>query len=134
MNGEEFEKKWLKKFVPDLTQEQYESCYLNQFLWHVFSYGMIPKDVVLTGEAAGAAYDAADKEGAITIQLDKVMSALNKRKVKDIQTAEIAEKYKKSKAVNKVQELYVVDKDWKWTYVSTHENGWCGPYFYKIDQ
>lgn len=134
MNGEECEKKWLKKFAPNLTQEQYESCYLNQFLWHVFSYGIVPKDVVLTGDAAGAAYDAADKEGAITIQLDKVMSALKKKKVKDIQTAEIAEKYKKSKAVNKVQELYVVDKDWKWTYVSTHENGWCGPYFYKIDQ
>jgi hypothetical protein len=26
-------------------------------------------------------------------------------------------------------DIYVVDKEFNWTYVKTHETGWCGPYF-----
>jgi len=26
-------------------------------------------------------------------------------------------------------DVYVVDKEFNWTYVNTHETGWCGPYF-----
>lgn len=26
-------------------------------------------------------------------------------------------------------DVYVVDKEFTWTYVKTHETGWCGPYF-----
>ena len=26
-------------------------------------------------------------------------------------------------------DLYVVDENFRWTYVHTHEDGWCGPYF-----
>lgn len=26
-------------------------------------------------------------------------------------------------------DVYVVDKEFNWTYVKTHETGWCGPYF-----
>lgn len=135
MNGEEFEKKWLKKFTPHLTQEQYNSCYIDQYLWHVFSFGVIPKEKVLIGDVAREAYEAVDKEGAITIQFDKPLLKIrwDKKRLVDIHTTEITEKYKNAKVVDKVQELYVVDKDWKWTYVSTHENGWCGPYFYRID-
>lgn len=27
------------------------------------------------------------------------------------------------------QDAYIVAEDFSWTYVKTHENGWCGPYF-----
>ena len=27
------------------------------------------------------------------------------------------------------EDVYVVDKEFNWTYVKTHETGWCGPYF-----
>ena len=27
------------------------------------------------------------------------------------------------------EDVYVVDEDFRWTYVHTHEDGWCGPYF-----
>jgi hypothetical protein len=27
------------------------------------------------------------------------------------------------------KDIYVVDKKFNWTYVVTHETGWCGPYF-----
>lgn len=28
--------------------------------------------------------------------------------------------------------VYVVDPDFNWIYVKTHETGWCGPYFSRI--
>ena len=37
------------------------------------------------------------------------------------------------KAVDKdrASDVYIVAKDFSWTYVRTHEEGWCGPYFCK---
>jgi len=26
-------------------------------------------------------------------------------------------------------DIYITDKEFSWTYVRTHETGWCGPYF-----
>jgi len=26
-------------------------------------------------------------------------------------------------------DMYIVDKQFRWTFVITHETGWCGPYF-----
>ena len=31
-------------------------------------------------------------------------------------------------------DVYVVDKDFRWTYVHTHEDGWMGPYFCCLDE
>lgn len=122
----EFEKKWLETFAPNLSVEQYEKCYVYQYLWHVFSYGLVSKCDVLIGDSARKAYEKVDKENAIVIQLN--------RSKKNTETLLISEEYKDWKKCDDIPELYVVDKDWKWTYVSTHEND-CqglGPYFYKI--
>lgn len=32
------------------------------------------------------------------------------------------------------EDVYVVDKEFNWTYVRTHETGWCGPYFSRKDK
>lgn len=121
----EFEKKWLNTFVPDLTDKQYNEWFIDQYLWHVFSYEVISKENVLTGDMARKAYDNIDKENAIMIQIwdDEIIE----------ETEELIDEYKNWEAIEDIPELFIVDKDWKWTYVSTHENGWCGPYFYKID-
>lgn len=124
MNRAEFEQKWLNTFIPGLTKRQYQDCYVCQYLWHVFSYELIPKEKVLTGDMARQAYDNMDKEHAVMIQIwnDEMLE----------ETTELINEYKNWKSIENIPELFVVDKDWKWTYVSTHENGWCGPYFYKI--
>ena len=46
----------------------------------MFSFGVIPGTAVLTGDDARAAYEAADKEGALMIQLDKTMLQIRKDK------------------------------------------------------
>lgn len=125
MNRIEFEKKWLNTFIPSLTDKQYNDCFVEQYLWHIFSYELIPKENVLTGDMARKAYENINKENAIMIQIwdDEV----------DERTTDLFDEYKNWEEIEDVPELFIVDKDWKWTYVSTHENGWCGPYFYKID-
>lgn len=123
MDKIEFEKKWLSVFVPELTNDLYNDCYVYQYLWHVFSYGLVPKEKVLTGDMARDAYNNINKEGAIMIQLwDEETSE---------QVSAILDEYKTWEKIEDIPELYIVDREWKWTYVSTHENGWCGPYFYK---
>lgn len=125
MEREEFKRKWLDAFIPNLTKKQYNDCYVYQYLWHIFSYGLVPKEKVLQGKAAREAYERINKDNAIVIQIwddDEIE-----------QTFEITNEYKQWENIEDIPELFVVGEQWKWTYVSTHENGWCGPYFYKID-
>ncbi len=57
MNRIEFEKKWLNTFIPNLTDKQYNDCFVEQYLWHIFSYELIPKENVLTGDMASVNTD-----------------------------------------------------------------------------
>ena len=127
MLKEEFEKKWLNTFVPSLTKAQYRQCHVDCYLWHVFSYGLIPKDKVLSGDSAREAYEKVNKEGAVTFHLWDDENGT--------QTSIIKEEYKSWKKLDSTPEFYVVDKDWKWTYMSTHENDCMGlgPFFYQKD-
>jgi len=122
MDWNTFAEKWLKNFLPNLTAEEYDSCFLNEFLWHAFSYELIDPMTYLEGAHARAAYEAADKEGALGIQWDYGLG--------EGHTIPLTEAYSAQK-LDKMPEFLVVGRDFRWTYVSTHENGWCGPYFYE---
>lgn len=126
MTRTEFAEKWLHTFVPDLTKKQYQDAYLyiEQYLWHAFSYEVIPKEKVLSGDMARRAYQHVKKNNAIVIDMWN-----------DDETSEITHEQMDTKELDCISEFYVVDKNWKWTYVSTHENDFMGlgPYFYKID-
>lgn len=52
MKQTEFEKLWLASFAPQITKKQYEDCYVNEFLWHVFSYQLVANADVLSGDEA----------------------------------------------------------------------------------
>jgi len=120
MDQTAFEAAWLKAFAPSLTAAQYEDCFLNEYLWHLFSYRLLPADSFLEGDPARAAYDAADKEGAVSICLWS----------EDAKTVPLPPKLHTAKALDRRPETCVVGKAFAWTYVSTHENGRCGPYFH----
>lgn len=48
-----------------MTDKQYNDCYIDQYLWHVFSYEVVFKENVLTGDMARKAYNSIDKETGI---------------------------------------------------------------------
>jgi len=122
MDSNSFWKKWRKSFVPAITWEQLTACCNEDLYWEVFPFMMRQDARLLSGEEAKAAYTRANKDGAFCIRTYNY---------KDTETSLLPEKYFDAKQANRVHELYVVASDWSWTYVSTHENDWFGPYFCK---
>lgn len=125
MDGAEFVKKWKGAFaagIPaDVMAERVDApgCYL----WHVFTWGDAKR---LEREAASAAFDAADKEDAFIAKEcafnggGKKIGYSFMKCPSDLNSADLADE----------AEMFVVGKNFMWTYVITHEAG-CGlgPYF-----
>ncbi len=79
---------------------------------------------VLEGEAARQAFDALSYDTAFIFQGGSrgiTRTGVTAR----ITAAELA----------RIEgfDIYVVDRDFRWTYVHTHEDGWMGPYFCQLD-
>ena len=83
------------------------------FLWHVFSYEkrkyLKKSDIAFNKESKQSCYvfyqnsdDAYILENASSLNANDFLNE---------------------------EDVYVVDKGFNWTYVRTHETGWCGPYF-----
>lgn len=118
-----FFNRWLSEFVPQLTKEQYNKIIHGQYVWHAFSYEIIPSNLYLCGDAARRAYNDADKEGAKCYMLwfDDKPTAITT----EFDTAE-----KLESDDGEYSEFYAVGKNYAWTYILTHETS-CGlgPYF-----
>ncbi len=116
---------WLKAFAPSLPRENYEKYIRGGYVWHIFSWRLIPDGSYFERDAARAAFDIADKEGAKYIFLW----------ADGEKPAALPEKYFTAAGIESdenAQEIYVVGKNYEWTYVVTHETSCgCGPYFMK---
>ncbi len=118
-----FFSRWLQEFAPELTISQYRKYIHKQFIWHAFSFNIIPKEKYLEGNDARKAYNNANKDCAIALQLycEDTPTALTEQ----FDTAEKLETVDGS-----YDEFYVVGKDFSWTYILTHETSLgFGPYF-----
>ena len=118
----ELVRKWLDVFADGVPAEflrdhVLESC---NFLWHVFSWGKVE---CLEGNAAKQAFDALDYTEAVCFEdgfsLDEFPQIKNIRTVGKMTAADL-EKY---------SDIYLTAPDFSWTYVHTHEDPFCGPYF-----
>lgn len=119
--GTYLRKKWEDNFVNHLSDKEKKSIYLydedgcSGFLWHLFSY---EKKECFKEAQADIAFDRESKKSCYVFyqHSDDALILENASSV-------IAEDF-----VNE-QDIYIVDKGFNWTYVRTHETGWCGPYF-----
>ena len=115
--GRYLRKKWENNFANNLSDKEKKSIYLydNGYLWHIFSY---EKRNCLKEEQADLALNRELKKSCFVFyqHSDEAFILENATTL----TAEdlISE-----------EDIYVVDKEFNWTYVRTHETGWCGPYF-----
>lgn len=125
MNSAEFAIKWKRAFaggVPQaVMQERVDAP--GCFLWHIFSWGDAKH---LEREAASAAFDKADKAGAFIAQEysfnggGKKTEYFFRKCPPDLKSADLAGE----------TEVFVVGKNFAWTYVVTHETySGLGPYF-----
>ena len=120
MDKKMFERKWLAVFAADISAQDLQKYVVRtgNYIWHVFSWELLPKHSYLCGDAARAAYDSIDKTHAVYIEpfqhsrLSQLPSALTS-----------------SAAIEQLTEVYVAAEDFSWSYIKTHENDLCGPYF-----
>ena len=116
----EVKNRWLEVFAAGIPREQMVEHVLSEgnCLWHIFSWELAP---CLEGDAARQAL-AACPAGKVYSFYEGLWNDLPYVKPAELPLAEdfFADKH----------DVYLVDKDFTWTYVHTHEEA-CGPYFCK---
>ena len=120
MTKQKFINQWLRHFAKGVAAEQLKMHVGGQFIWHVFSFKLIETKNLLVGDSARQAYDQVSKEECIFCDMFGNGGVTDKLSL-EYDTAE--------KIDHVFTEFYVVAKDYSWTYIKTHENGNCGPYF-----
>ena len=118
MDKYELVEKWLAIFGKDVDKKlinDHVTSYGNH-LWHLFTWGNVP---CILGDEARKAFDALDYAEAIRFY-DGYSNHVDKISVIEKISASNGDKDKGS-------DVYIVAKDFSWTYVRTHEYG-LGPY------
>ena len=100
--------------------------------WQFFELFMETASVAcLEGRAAQEAFDALDYDTAITFRNGRMVNG--RPRISNLgTTAKISAAWAAQEADTGC-EVYITDKDFRWTYVENHEHGWFGPYFCKLD-
>ncbi len=122
MTKNEFYQKWLQTFAADIPKSDIKKYVVStgNYIWHIFSWEMLNKNMYLSGDDARKAYDKIDKRGASYIEW-----------FEDDHTKDIIWELNSAQALEEFAEIYVVAKDFSWSYMKTHESGF-GPYFIKL--
>ena len=126
MKLNEFKKMWLKSFAAPLynTSENKNIRYIlnaEPYIWHLFSWKYLPEGSYLSGDEARAAFDKIKgrrKDSAIYIE---PFGSKESFTLDPVNT--------NSHTLEAHVEIYVAGKDFSWTYIKTHENDMCGPYY-----
>jgi hypothetical protein len=115
--GTYLRKQWENNFTEHLTDEEKKSVYLNGdygYLWHLFSYN---KKEYLVKEHAEKAFNEEPKDSCFLFY-QRLDYALFLERSSMLTADDLLNE----------EDIYVVDKNFNWTYVRTHERC-CGPYF-----
>ena len=115
-----FEKRWLRLFAGKVPKEEIEKRVIasGNYIWHVFSWDLLPEGSFMEGDPARDAFDKVDKTGARYYKPFAPPGAPSP-------------KYRSPSAadLDMLTEIYVIAADRSWTYIKTHEGNCCGPYF-----
>ena len=120
-NIKQIKERWLDAFAEGAPEAGLGKHVLaeHNYLWHLFSYDLVPH---LTGEEAR---QARPNEDCWLFYCE--YPPFNTPRVRHLTAEEAA-----ALAEDHHPDWYLVDKDFTWTYVCTHE-AQCGPYFCKIE-
>lgn len=110
--------RWVSVFGAGADPQMIEEHVLNAgYYWHLFSWVEVP---CLEGEEARRAFDAMDYDEAyIFFDWSFHVETIGKTTAAELDKG--------------CSDVYVVDKNFRWTYVHTHEDGLLGPYFCQAD-
>ena len=118
-----FEKEWLKVFAKTINKNELDKYVTHQgnYIWHIFSWKLLPEGSFLAGNEARKAFDEENKTNARYYEPWPDNGQHNPEYNSP-----------SSKELDLLRECYVISSDKKWTYIKTHEGDFHGPYFYKL--
>ncbi|MET4560195.1 hypothetical protein ABIA69_001339 [Lysinibacillus parviboronicapiens] len=109
---------WDSIFAKNINEETRQSIFYEQFKWHIFSY---EQQACLKRDEARKAFDDVAKDELFVLY----QCMPNVHQFSAAQHVVAAD-------FDSQQDIYIVNRDFTWTYVHTHEEQ-CGPYFYNIN-
>ena len=112
--------RWLSSFAEDVDKKMIKEHVTSEgnYLWHIFTWCEVP---ALKGDDARRAFDALEYKEAIKATCGAKGKVKKCKDIGKISASDVD--------VDPSAEVYIVAKDYSWTYVRTHERGMCGPYF-----
>ena len=106
--SEELKNKWLSAFLPNITDKEKTDIYLDQYLWHAFTYHKIEN--YLEGDNAAIAFDKEKKD-------EIYMFWQGKEETYHIETKnQLTTRHLRLEQ----SDLYIVDSKFTWTYILKH--------------
>ena len=125
--------RWLDTFAAGVSEEDLGKHVLagGNYLWHIFSWKLVP---CLEGDEARKALAELPDTGCYRFY--KEYPPQDQPRIKELSMAEALELAGRSEDSYERfngADWYLVDRDFTWTYVHTHEEA-CGPYFCKIEE
>ncbi len=128
-----YKRLWVKSFLPidadeELRKKAYDLCVenkeFNTFLWHIFSFEIIESE-----ENPTEKFDSINKNKCTllfeTHSKDVVIQMTSAEKICEGDIVEFC------KNIAGWSDFVITADNFSWTYSRTHEDGRCGPYFYK---
>ena len=124
--------RWLAAFAAGAGKAAVAEHVLAEgnYLWHVFSWEMVPH---LTGEDARRALEAAAGEMYFYYFEYPPAGEPLVRPVTREEALRLAGRPREAYSSLDGMDWYLVDRDFTWTYVHTHEEE-CGPYFCRVPE
>ena len=129
-----YRKEWVDHILPESASEEtravaYENCLpnkkFNTFLWHIFSF-----DLVKTIENPTEEFKKLRKRDCTLIFEANKFFTVKLKNAENLAEQDIID------LCNRVSgwcDFVITADDYLWAYSRTHEDGWCGPYFYRKD-
>lgn len=117
----QFEKDWMRIYAKDIPKKAIDRYVVDcgNYIWHVFSWKLLPENSFLKGDAARAAFDRQSKTGVRVFEPfeDDPLPA-------GFQPEQLTAAF-----LDERVETYVMAENGGWSYIKTHEGDLCGPYF-----
>lgn len=119
--GTEIKRMWDNLFASEISEEEKDAVYYDQFKWHLFSYENLP---ALVGCEADRAYEASRKD-TVYVFFQHTDHAFRIEHAGLIHPEDFV-----LDVPSPWTDVYLFDPQNRWTYVHTHEAD-CGPYFHE---
>lgn len=130
----DYKRIWVNTILPKNTDKETREKALklcvnskkyNTYLWHIFSF-----DIIKSIDNPTEAFNKTEKNDCTLVLESCNHTCVKLKNAKNLTEQDIIN------LCNNVAgwcDFVITADDFSWTYSRTHEDGWCGPYFYRKD-